>query len=253
MMNRSNTLTSALKSAWENSRRWYAIVRDHIEMRRVYRTRPDVVGLHGVTLEFGPWTPPSVRNWVYDRRYEDPEWQVVTKTLRPDDKVLEIGSGMGYLTVVAARIASEVRSFDANPEIVERARATVLRNGCAATVTNALLERSPERQSAPFYIHADFRGSSLVQSDNTVRTVDVPVLDFSEECRGCTYLIVDIEGAEVELLSGELPGVRAICVECHPDEVTARRITDMLGALFEQGFTLDVTASAGQVLYLTRS
>ena len=62
----------------------------------------------------------------------------------------------------------------------------------------------------------------------------------------------DIEGAEVNLLAGELPGVRAICVECHPEVVRPTDLTQMLAALFDQGFALDLGISQGQVLYLER-
>lgn len=83
-------------------------------------------------------------------------------------------------------------------------------------------------------------------------SVEIPVLDFAEACEGASYLIVDIEGGEVDLLAGELPGVRAICVECHPRVVTPQAITAMLASLFQQGFALDLALSQGPVLYLQR-
>jgi FkbM family methyltransferase len=252
-MNRRPPLAGRLANLRSVSRRRFGIVRDHLALRRRYKRRPDALDLHGVALQLGAWTPDEIRNQIYEGRYESPEREVVTKTLRQDDIVLEIGSGLGYLTTVASGIAREVRSFDANPAIVEVARNTVARNGLRATVTNAILERSPSRSTAPFHIHKYFPESSLVPSEHTVKTVAVPVLDFDVECGRCTYLLVDIEGAEVDLLRAELPGVRAICVECHPQAVSARQITDMLLSLFGQGFTIDVSVSNGQVLYLSRS
>lgn len=207
--------------------------------------------LGGVELELGPWATALIRAQIYEGRYEVPERTIIERTLRAEDVVLEIGAGMGYISTLAAGIARELRTFDANPELARVAAATVQRNGRRAEVQNAVLLRSPSSETIPFYLSEHFPNSSLSPIYGAP-TVDVPVVDFSQACAGCTYLIVDIEGAEVDLLRGELPGIRSICVECHPKSVTPAQLTRMLTALFEQGFALDLDISQGQVLYLER-
>lgn len=215
------------------------------------RNPPAEYTLNGVVLEVGPWVTDPIRNDIYRDYYEAPEHRVVSATLRADDVVLEIGSGMGYITTLAAGIAREVRSFDANPEIARVAAATVARNGRDAEVRNGVLARSPTAPSVTFYVGKHFTDASLSPKDGA-RPIEVPLLDFAHESDGCTYLIADIEGAEVELLSGDLPGIRAICVECHPAVASPQAITGMLRSLFDQGFALDLATSQGQVLYLAR-
>lgn len=43
--------------------------------------------------------------------------------VQPTDRVLEIGTGSGYLTACLARMGTSVRSYDIQPEFTERARA----------------------------------------------------------------------------------------------------------------------------------
>jgi FkbM family methyltransferase len=216
-----------------------------------HRRPPTSATLNGIEIEFGPWATPEVRWVIHAGLYESPERDVVLASLRPDDVVLELGSGSGYLTTIAAGIAREVRSFDANPELVPFARATVARNRRTATIENAVLTRSPAAETVPFYLNAEFWTSSLLPFDGA-REIEVPVLDFDTVRQGCSYLITDIEGGELELLSGDLSGIRAVCVECHPAVLSPQQMTDMLSSMFAQGFTLDLGISQGQVLYLAR-
>lgn len=213
--------------------------------------RPDTVNLNGVKLELGPWATAPIRRAVYQGWYERNEHAVLGLTLRADDTVLELGCGAGYITTVAAGMAREVRAFEANPDMAAVARETVARNGVTARIENAVAERAPSEAAVSFYVEPEFTESSLRPSASG-RSVVVPTCDFTSICQGCSYLIADIEGAEVDLLRGELPGIRAICVEVHPRVTGLRSISDMLVSLFRQGFVLDVERSRAPVLHLLR-
>lgn len=218
----------------------------------VLRPQHAKLELNGVTLTLGSWTTLPILRQIRDRRYEAPERKIVMATVRPGDTVLELGSGTGYVTTIAAGIASEVRSFDANPQIVAVAQSTVAANGRHATVSNGVMSRNGAQGTAPFYLSPHFPQSSLVPFEDA-RVIEVPVIPLTEALEGCTYLIADIEGAEVELLAGELPGVERICVECHPQRVGLAALIDMVGKLQAQGFELSPEISDGHVLYLERS
>lgn len=125
------------------------------------------------------------------------------------------------------------------------------RNHVTARIENAVVVRAPHETTVPFYVEPEFVVSSLKQSA-TAHRVDVPTYDFATACAGCTYLVVDIEGAEVDLLRAGIPGIRAICVETHPEVTGLRPISDMLASLFADGFELDIDRSRRQVLYLQR-
>jgi protein-L-isoaspartate(D-aspartate) O-methyltransferase len=49
--------------------------------------------------------------------------------LASDDQVLEVGSGSGYISACLAALAGQVRSIDANADIIKRAQANVDRLG----------------------------------------------------------------------------------------------------------------------------
>ena len=61
--------------------------------------------------------------------------------LKPSDRVLEIGTGSGWLTALLATLASEVYSIDVNADFIDGARARL----AAAGVTNATLEHRDAR------------------------------------------------------------------------------------------------------------
>jgi protein-L-isoaspartate(D-aspartate) O-methyltransferase len=48
----------------------------------------------------------------------------------PSDRVLEIGTGSGYLTALLASRAGDVTSVEIDPALAEEARAKLLRHGC---------------------------------------------------------------------------------------------------------------------------
>jgi protein-L-isoaspartate(D-aspartate) O-methyltransferase len=56
--------------------------------------------------------------------------------VRPNDKVLEVGSGTGYVTALLAGLAKQVCGVEINPELAELAR----RNLAAHNITNVTIE-----------------------------------------------------------------------------------------------------------------
>jgi len=64
--------------------------------------------------------------------------------LRPTDRVLEIGTGSGFVTACLARLGASVQSYDIRPEFTERARARLELQGVRnATLATADLSRLP--------------------------------------------------------------------------------------------------------------
>ncbi len=52
-------------------------------------------------------------------------------SLKPEDKVLEVGTGSGYVTALLAELAAEVFSIERHAALAEEARATLARLGYA--------------------------------------------------------------------------------------------------------------------------
>ena len=166
------------------------------------RRQPTLFTLDGVVLELDWRVSPLVRASVWSwRDYEHRERRIIETTLRTDDTVLELGAGLGFITTIAARIARDVNAYEADPDMASAAAATIVRNGVRATVTHGALLRSPGSGTTPFYRSENFWESSLLPVHGWA-SVEIPVLDFAEACEGASYLIVDIEGGEVDLLAG---------------------------------------------------
>jgi FkbM family methyltransferase len=212
------------------------------------------VELRGVTLRLGAdWATPALREAVFAGNYEAFEAEIVQATLGPEDRVVEVGCGIGFIATLASRIVGDdaVHCYDANPDIAAIARETFDRNRVLAKVTTAVLAHKPVATTVQFFVTENFCTSSLIPTPGA-RSVTVPVLDaaVSITAHGGSYLIVDIEGAETDLLVPALPGcVRKLCVECHP---AVSRPEPMLASLFAQGFVLSFEHSRPPVLYLER-
>ena len=56
---------------------------------------------------------------LYQGAYETPECDFVERTVRADDRVLELGAGIGVVGLIATRICGEgnVMSWEANPNL----------------------------------------------------------------------------------------------------------------------------------------
>ena len=65
--------------------------------------------------------------------------------LEPTDRVLEVGTGSGYQTVILARLASEVYSIEFNEALYEQAKLRLAESGCQ----NAFLKHGDGRKGWP--------------------------------------------------------------------------------------------------------
>ena len=103
-----------------------------------------------------------------------------------------------------------------------------------------------------FYIRSDFWASSLEPGPGTTR-VTVAGHSFDEELArlGTTYLMLDIEGGEVDLLMNHaLPAqLRAVCMEVHPEIVGGELTQNLLRKLMDEGFVLDTRVSGEAVVF----
>jgi FkbM family methyltransferase len=218
--------------------------------------RPEQIRVHGVKVPLDDrWLTPEIRRGLYEGWYERPEARAVRNTLRPSDRYLEVGAGIGVVTTVACQVigSDRVTAFEANPQLIDVIRRTAAVNGCHPEVVNALLGRDDQPQD--FFIQHEFWTSS-VDPTTGGRPVIVPGRPFDAELQRVqpTYLMLDIEGAEIELLAGQLlpSAVRAVCMEVHPGVVGRAQVHKLVRHLEDQGFAVDFNVSGSSVAYLER-
>jgi FkbM family methyltransferase len=196
--------------------------------------------------------------------YEARERGLVRKLVKPGDKVLEIGTAIGVVTMTAASIvgAENVFTFDANPDIVADAKLNFERNNLGEIDANVGILRNRadfrEGEQAAFYVSKAFWRSRLdakPHEKDIVKTVHIPVYCLENELKrsGATVLICDIEGGEADLLTeADLSGIRLMIMETHYWAVGAPAIDKMIGRLIGAGLSMDLVHSKDQVVVLRR-
>ena len=180
----------------------------------------------GVKVPVSPFLTETRIQRIKDARYEGDEINGALTVVGPEDRVLEMGAGLGVVGGVMALNAKPeaILSFEANPNLIPYIRALYAMNGIQdrITVRNELLISAPDRpETMTFHVHSSFLGSSLIdRADRKTTPVEVPTTAFEKIRRRFrpSVLVMDIEGGELEFLQhADLTGIRAIVIEFHPN------------------------------------
>jgi FkbM family methyltransferase len=202
----------------------------------------------------------AMRQYLYSGHYEDGERVAIASLLKPTDRVLEAGTGVGVVSMTAAAIvgANRVVTFEGNPAMVEAARDNFQRNGFEGIRVNlrvlANRTRFSEGTKIPFYVSRDFWASRLrarPENKNIVETVEVPTACFEDEIRklDANVILCDIEGGEIELFDGaDLSGVDLIILETHNFFVGEAATGAMIKNVMLQGFSLHQATTANLIV-----
>ncbi len=223
-------------------------------------TRPTMIVENGVKLFLGPVAQTRCANGIYSGKHELPEREVVGKTLEPHDVVLEIGAGVGMVTMQCCRqIGSDrVHTCEANPSLLP-----VLQRSCELNDFHPELISGMvgiEAGSEEFFVATQFVSSSRFargkEVENREKTT-VPVFSLPSLLARIrpTYLIMDAEGAEADLLDARvnLACINKICVEVHPKIIGDAAINQIVRTLAEQGLHLSWSQSRSVVLFFERT
>lgn len=218
---------------------------------------PSTVRIEEAIVPLGPDLPKSLRRALLRGTYEGPERRILKAVLRPDDTVMELGTGTGLVsTLCAKRLGSDrVSTFEANPAMAERIRATFALNGVSPRLEIAFVGGSDGHR--PFFINEGApQSSSFLSRDGVERPDEVRQLSFLGLLQRLrpTILIADVEGYEAELFDhgGDLPGVRGVCIEMHPHIVGDAGCGRAIRRLLQAGFELAIDLSQGRGLLFQR-
>jgi hypothetical protein len=91
------------------------------------------------SMEVPSWYFPMVRDHARHRLYED----VLRKKIRPNDLVLDIGSGTGLFAMLAARLGALVVTCEARPLVADAVSDIVAKNGFTGRI-KVLAKRSTD-------------------------------------------------------------------------------------------------------------
>lgn len=214
----------------------------HRRFLNVELPRLESVTLHGVTLDVRGLST-RLKEAMLSEVYEHAEVRLCREILTPEDRVVEIGSAIGFIGLFNLGVLGVARhaSVEANPRTAERLRANYERNGRRPELLVAALagEDGPVR----FGVGDDFWTDSLVGASGETAREFVTV----EGCRLETLLtrfafepsalVIDVEGGESCLRGRPIPeSVRKIVVEMHPAVLGSEEVFGLLNDWMNQGF-----------------
>lgn len=199
---------------------------------------------------------PTIAAAVVKGGYEAAERAAVVHGLTEQDRVLELGAGIGLiaLTVNRALPGIPILSVEANPALATVIRENFARNTCTADLVEGIA--ALEDGETDFHVAPDFWASSTQALDEDTQTIRHQSLDTNRLIRefAPTILVMDIEGGEIALLPHlDLTGIRRLIIEFHPAICPPEDISAVLAHLLAQGFALDLGQGSKQVLVFDRT
>jgi FkbM family methyltransferase len=202
-------------------------------------------------------TPP-IRLAILEGRFEAEEASQIPHIVRPGDRVLEIGAGIGFISTLLSRErrVSRVIAVEANPNLLDYMGRLHARNRVRKVRRlNAVLTNEPAA-SATFYLRPDFWMGSLAPEPNAYSgTVEVPTENLDRLLRdeAINLIVCDIEGAEAHLFEGaDLSGVDRIYLETHDHVTGLSGIRRLFATMSGHGFVYDPRHSLGSVVLFQR-
>ena len=185
--------------------------------------------LRGVTIPITERFSATMVAAVESGAYEAAEHALLAELLSPGDRLLELGTGCGYLAVAAAKLigAERVTTVEADPEM----RATIRKTFEANGVEPKLVIGAVSRDGSPRTVERadNFWSSTTRPGGDELSLVFENLLAAYDP----TVLLCDIEGGESELVGTPLPRMlRAVIMETHGNDLSKR----VAAWLREQGF-----------------
>lgn len=210
---------------------------------------------HGVKLDL---RDEVVTPWMVDRivhgNYERTESNYLREVLKPDDVVLEVGGGIGFMAAFAklCQPTATVVSYEANPGLMPVVERTKQINGLDFDARNAML--GAEAGSSEFHVTKAFWASSATHKYDGASTITVPVEAVGSVMSEQPFnvVVMDIEGGEIDLLDAmDLTGVDRLILETHPKITGQASIKRTLKRL-KGRYGLKPVQDKGHVLLIAR-
>lgn len=199
---------------------------------------PATISIDGITIATDPsLVSRQVRNGLFKETYEEPERILARQFLRPSDRVLEIGGGIGLVSLTCARICGphNVLTYEANPAMEAVIRHNFQLNGLQPNLRPRLV--TAHGQDVTFFVNDNIMSSSCYDRNmGTPTTLPSDALDAVIADWKPSALVMDVEGAEIDMLgTSTLDGIRTVILELHPHIVGEEKTRAMLDRLHQLG------------------
>ncbi|MCB1506293.1 MAG: FkbM family methyltransferase [Hyphomicrobiaceae bacterium] len=223
--------------------------------------QPAIIGIGPIFVAYDdPRIPQATRDALARGRYEFKEREIARRLLRRGDRVIELGAGMGVVSLTIADLigGDAVMSFEANPTIIELARENVAQSGMPVTLRHAIASPRPIAEKTPhidFFVLNSFEASSTRQISRAQKAVKVPAVPLEDEIarHRANALVFDIEGFEEEIVKyADLSGIDKVIFEIHPKILGRDKTLELVQLLEDQGLYLRQDLIFGDVIAFQR-
>ncbi|MCY4179692.1 MAG: FkbM family methyltransferase [Litoreibacter sp.] len=218
--------------------------------------------LNGIKLRVpAPLMTKRIRERLDTGRYEAAEARAVKTLVQPGDRMLDLGSGVGYVAALAGQRAGpqNVVTVEANPALAEVIRTNLDANGCGETLAlqGAVMGQGAPGERVTLSIgHAFWAASVKGVAGPNPTCVKVPVLPLPQllsEHRP-SIVMMDIEGAEADLFDAPWPDhIRAVTLELHPKRYPETVIQRIFDTLSRSGLIYAPDLSRGAIVGFRRA
>lgn len=197
----------------------------------------------------------KLKRKILIEEYENHEIKIIKSTLESDDKIVEIGSGIGFISAFCGKEVGQlnVTAIEANPSLIEIAKETFEENNMSIEILNFAI--GEENGVTPFYIEDDFWSSSSIKRSDRAKKIEIPTKKIDDVLEEITanYLIIDIEGYEKILIDKKIPNkIKKICIELHPHIIGKEETSKVIRSLLYNNFIIDTKMTSNDVFYFYR-
>jgi len=219
-------------------------------------TRPRVIRINGLSLHIPSNTSGPVLRSMYSERYETVETRILPDILNKDDRVVEIGSAIGFVGLVCSRLVptSQMILIEANSDLIGEIRRNFEANATPPPKIILGLATADSDGFSDFHVSDQFWSSSVLDRGNTKKVDKVQNVNLNHVIAefSPTVLICDIEGGEVELFPNLHCGsIEKLVVEIHHHVVGADAARKLIETIRTSGFSL-VQQWHDEVYYFAR-
>jgi FkbM family methyltransferase len=173
--------------------------------------------------------------------------ETIRHLIRPDDIVLELGSGLGIVSAFIAQRLSGSRNlhtFEANPELLGPIKSVFEANDVKPNLHNIAVGQ--EDGCREFFFNVNDLSSSVHRREGAATSDLVAMASMSRLLREIrpTFVVFDVEGAEAEIFKAEIPPeVRVLCGETDLTDAEWRLVAPLLPAPNRTGATSQVSSN----------
>jgi len=190
-------------------------------IKYIYRTivQPNIVINYGVKFDIQDPILNPYKKIIYMNAWETDEVLLMRKYIDHNDKVLEIGACIGFISSCASLLigSRNVTAIEANPNLIDAIKRMNTRNSINFNIINAMISKSSEY--AVFHENESIYSSSTSEriGSKSVKNVKCIELQNLPSAKSATFIILDIEGSEYQFFKDfSMPSsTKKLLVEFH--------------------------------------